>query len=131
MAKRSTSTYKPVRPRSRDRALGGWRGRLRLRRARPRREAVLVGGLALAVIVALATLGGAVLLAKVDHDWASIATVNGQSISREALRSRVSVLELLATERYSFIASEVGPGVISASEASDLQAGHPHHWPMP
>ncbi len=123
MAKRATSTYKPVRPRSRDRAVGGWRGRLRLRRARPRREAVLVGGLALAVIVALATLGGAVLLAKVDHDWASIATVNGQSISREALRSRVSVLELLATERYSFIASEVGPGVISASEASDLEAG--------
>jgi hypothetical protein len=81
-----------------------------------------VGGLAVAAVLAVATLGGAFLMAKADRDWATVATVNGRSISRETLRARVSVIGLLAQERYSFIGSKAGNGPITSEQAPGLQS---------
>ena len=121
MAKRGTSTYKPASTRQKGRPDGA-RGRLRFGRPHVRREVVLVGGLAAAVVLAVATLGGAFLLAKADRDWTTVATVNGHAINREALRARVSVLGFLAQERYSFIASKLGPGFINSGQVAGLQS---------
>jgi hypothetical protein len=122
MAKRRTSTYRPAKTRESGSTGGGSNRRLRLRRPRLRREVVLVGGLAAAVVLAVATLGGAFLLAKADHDWASVATVNGHSISREQLRARVSVLSFLAQERYAFIGHEAPGSFFTPDELSGLEA---------
>ncbi|MGD0019972.1 MAG: hypothetical protein ABSD62_12015 [Candidatus Limnocylindrales bacterium] len=87
-----------------------------------RREAVLVGALAVAVVLAAATLGAAFLMAKADHDWATVATVNGHSISREALRARVSVVGFLAQERYSFLGTKLGGGFLTSGELPGLES---------
>ena len=127
MAKRRTSTYRPVSAREGGRAgAGAGRlGRLRARLGVPRlrREVVLVGGLAVAAVVAVATLGGAFLAAKADRDWTAVASVNGHSISREALRARMTGVAFLAQERALFVASEVGPGFITAEQLPGLQSG--------
>ena len=131
MARRRTSNYKPAGTRSGTRPNGnaraGWRARLRLglpRLGLPhlRRELVVVGGLAIAAALALATLGGALLLAKADRDWTTVATVNGRSIDRESLRARVTVLSFLAEERYSFVSSKVATGFLTADQVPGLQA---------
>jgi hypothetical protein len=122
MAKRRTSTYRPAKTREGGSAGGGSGDRRRLRLPRLRREVVLIGGLAAAVVLAVATLGGAFLLAKADHDWTSVATVNGHSISREQLRARVSVLTFLAQERYAFIGHEAPGSFFTPDELSGLEA---------
>jgi len=93
----------------------------RIRLPRPRRELVIVGVFALAAIVGLGSLGAAAYLAKSDHDWASVATVDGPSISREQLRGRMAVLDLLAQERSAFISREVAIGNLSVAGATALQ----------
>src|SRR6202142_2621881 len=122
MAKRRTSTYRPAKARARGRASGGSGARPRLHLPGLRREVALIGGLAAAVVLAVATLGGAFLLAKADHDWTSVATVNGHSISREQLRARVSVLSFLAQERYAFIGHEAPGSFFTPDERSGLEA---------
>ena len=96
-------------------------GHRRFRGLRLRREIVVVSALALAVIVGLGSLGAAVYLAKSDHDWASVATVNGHSISREDLRGRMAVLGLLAQERVRFIAAVSGAN-LPAEQATALES---------
>ena len=95
--------------------------RARIHRPHPRREAVVIGALALAIVVGLGSLGGAYLLYKSNHDWTSVASVNGHSISREALRGRMAVLSLLAGERSNFVTEAVNAGQLDTSEATTLQ----------
>jgi hypothetical protein len=94
---------------------------LRLRLPRLRREAVILGAISLAVVVGVACLAGALLLAKIDRDWASVARVNGHDISREELRSRMTVTKFLAQQRSALVTSVSGFDLTSA-EASALQA---------
>ena len=77
---------------------------------------------ALAIVVALGCLGGAYVLNRLDHDWTSVATVNGHSISREALRGRIAVLGLLAQERVGFISDSVTAGALPSEEATALKS---------
>src|ERR1700690_501356 len=122
MAKRRTSTYRPAKAREGGSASGGSGVRPQLHLPGLRREVALIGGLAAAVVLAVATLGGAFLLAKADHDWTSVATVNGHSISREQLRARVSVLTFLVQERYAFIGHEAPGSFFTPDERSGLEA---------
>lgn len=85
-----------------------------------RRDLALLLGLLVAVPVALACLVGGWLLYQNDHDWAVIATVNGHDISRESLRARMDVLELLADQRTSFIAERATAGDMTDSEGEAL-----------
>ncbi len=81
----------------------------------------MVATFALAIVVALGCLGGAYLLSKLDHDWTSVAAVNGHSISREALRGRIAVLGLLAQERVGFIDNSVTAGTLPSEQATALK----------
>ena len=122
MAKRGTSNYRPASAARNTRSGSPAKGRLRLARPRLRRDIILVGGLALAVVVAAATLGGALFLAKENADWASVASVNGHSIDRQALRGRVAVLSFLADQRAAFIQSTVSGSYFTPDELSGLEA---------
>jgi hypothetical protein len=93
----------------------------RIRHARPRREVVILGSLALALIIGIGSIGGAYLLYRSNHDWASVATVNGQSISREQLRGRIAVLALLAQERDGFVSDALARGDITSAQAATLR----------
>ena len=101
------------------RSLGAIRSRIG--RLHARREIVIVGAFALALVIGLSSIGGAYLLYRSGHDWASVATVNGQSISREALRGRMAVLRLLAQERDSFIGEQLSANVIPSDAVATLQ----------
>jgi hypothetical protein len=130
---RKRKTYLSTPPRERVRArvereraatggpglLGRLRGRLP--RLRARRELVIVGGIALAAVVGLACLGTALLLAKIDRDWASVAKVNGHDISREELRSQLSITRLLEEQRSALITRFSG-SQLTANEAYALQS---------
>ena|ERR1035437_769455 len=99
-----------------------WLGRpaigSRVRRPRRRREGVILAVLALAIVVGLGALGTGLYMAKANQDWASVAKVNGTSISREALRGRMAVLKLLTTERETFIRQQVTAGKLTSDEAA-------------
>lgn len=101
MARRRTSNYRPAS--TRPAAKPGRLSRLRPRLPRVRREWAILGALALAALVALGALGTALLQAKIERDWATIATVNGQGIDRESLRGRVAVIDFLTKEREFFL----------------------------
>jgi hypothetical protein len=118
MAKRSTSNYKPAS--TRRKAAGG--RRFHLPRPHVRRELAVLGGFALVAVVAASLLGGAILLAKADRDWATVASVNGHNISREALRARMSILKFVATEQYEFDAAQARKETITAAQLSGVQA---------
>jgi hypothetical protein len=118
--RRPKATTRPSGRFGRVRGLFGAAG-ARIHRPHPRREVVIVGSLALAVVVGLGSIGGAYLLYRSDHDWASVATVNGHSISREALRGRMAVLALLAQDRSGFIGSAALAGNLSSDEAVALK----------
>jgi hypothetical protein len=104
--------------RARSRAGSVW---TRFARLRLRREVAVVGAFALAVVVGLGSLGTALYLTKSDHDWASVATVNGHSISREDLRGRMAVLGLLARERVAFLGG-VSTAYLPAEQASAIES---------
>ena len=63
--------------------------RRRFHRPHPRRELVIVGSLALAVIFGVASLGAGYLLFRSDRDWTAVATVNGHDVSRENFTGKV------------------------------------------
>ncbi len=122
MARRGTSNYRPAGTAGSGRGGAAPKGRLHRHVPRLRRDLVLVGGLAAAVVVAVAALGGAFLLAKENGDWATVASVNGHSISREALRGRVGVLAFLADERSAFIEHSALGSFFTPDELPGLQA---------
>ncbi len=96
--------------------------RAHVHRPHLRREIVIVGSLLLAVIVGLGSLGLGLYMSKSDHDWASVATVNGSSVSRETLRGRMAVLGLLGQERSQFIGTAANAGNLPAEQAPALQS---------
>jgi hypothetical protein len=95
--------------------------RAHVHRPHPRREIVIVGSFLLAVVVGLGSLGLGLYMSKADHDWASVATVNGNSVSRETLRGRMAVLGLLGQERSQFIGAAANAGNLAAEQAPALQ----------
>ncbi len=95
--------------------------RSRVRRPHPRREVVIVGGFGVAIVLGLGSLGAGYLVIRCDHDWTSVASVNGHDISREALRGRMAVLALLAQERSQFVGEGVLAGTLTSEEATGLQ----------
>ena len=94
----------------------------RIRRPRAGREIVVIATLGLAAVIGLSCLGGAFLLYRNDHDWASVATVNGTSIDRERLRGRLAVLKLLGQERTKNISSAFAAGAITSDQAAALES---------
>jgi hypothetical protein len=92
-----------------------------IKRSRLRRERTLLALIAVAILAGIGSLGASLYFAKSDHDWASVATVNGHSISREALRGRMAVLTLLAQERESFLAEEVSAGRLPSDQGATLE----------
>jgi hypothetical protein len=92
-----------------------------MRLRRPRRELIVVGSLALAIAVGIGSMGGAYLLYRLNHDWTDVATVNGHSISREALRGRMAALTFLAGERIRVIDRAFAAGDITADQSTTLQ----------
>ena len=99
----------------------GAASRRRVRRPHPRRELVIVGSLALAVIFGIASLGAGYLLFRSDRDWTAVATVNGHDVSREALRARMAVLGLLASERASLDAGAAMAGYLTSDQGTALE----------
>jgi hypothetical protein len=93
----------------------------RIHRPHPRRELVILGSLALAVVVGVGSIGGAYLLYRSNHDWTSVASVNGHDISREQLRGRMAVLALLAQERDTFIGDAFARADITADQEAALR----------
>ena len=94
----------------------------RLRRPHPRREAVIVASVAMAAVLALGCLGGALLLSKINRDWATVATVNGHNISREDLRNRMGLTTFLATQRSLLVPSWSGLSQEAAANLRNLAA---------
>src|ERR1035437_8984680 len=92
-----------------------------IKRSRLRRERTILALIAVAILAGIGSLGASLYFAKADHDWASVATVNGHSISREALRGRMAVLALLAQEREAFLAEEVSAGRLPSDQAATLE----------
>jgi parvulin-like peptidyl-prolyl isomerase len=92
-----------------------------MHRPHPRRELVIIGTFGLVLAVGLGSIGGAYLLYRSDHDWASVATVNGHDISRETLRGRMAVLSLLAQERSGYIGDAYAQGDVTADQATALR----------
>ena len=70
----------------------------RVHRPHPRREIVVLGALILAVVLGVGSLAAGYLQSRLEHDWTSVASVNGHAISREALRGRMAVLSFLAAD---------------------------------
>jgi hypothetical protein len=93
----------------------------RIHRPHPRREVVILATFGLVIVVGLGSIGGAYLLYRSDHDWTSVATVNGHDISRETLRGRMAVLSLLAQERSGYIGDAYAKGYITADQATALR----------
>jgi hypothetical protein len=118
MAKRNTSNYKPAAARAK--TVSG--RRFHLPHPHLRREFVILGGLAVVVVLAAAALGGAMIIAKADHDWASVASINGHNISREALRPRLTVIKFLAGEQYAYASTKASGGAITSEQLPGLQA---------
>jgi hypothetical protein len=114
----------PAKPMGRFRRIRGLASAVgsRIHRPHPRREVVIVGSLALAVVIGVGSIGGAYLLYRSNHDWTSVASVNGHDISREQLRGRMAVLSLLAKERTQFIEGAVAAGYATSDEASTVQS---------
>ena len=93
----------------------------RIHRPHPRREVVILGSLALAVVIGVGSIGGAYLLYRSNHDWTSVASVNGHDISREQLRGRMAVLSLLAQERDAFIGDALLKDDLTTDQAAALR----------
>jgi hypothetical protein len=89
---------------------------------RARREAAILVSLAVVVVIAVASLGGALLMMKIDRDWASVASVNGHEVNRETLRARLPVIEFLAQERATFVAQRIQTGDVTQEDAPSLRA---------
>jgi hypothetical protein len=82
------------------------------------REWAILGALGLAAVVALGAFGVGLLQAKIQQDWATVATVNGRAIDRGSLRGRVAVLQFLAQERAFFL--QRSPGSLTSDELPAL-----------
>jgi len=124
MGKRSTSRYRstvghdsaPARRRLSTPFSGRKRG---LGRSR---ELAILAAFGAVVVLAVAGLAGALLMAKMERDWAAVATINGQSINRETLRAREKVIAFLAQERAVHDADKADLEVIPAEHLIAVRA---------
>jgi hypothetical protein len=85
----------------------------------------MLGALALVAVIGLGALGVAMLGAKIERDWTTVATVNGHGIDRESLRARVAVLDFLAKERAFFLQRSSSPVTPEQLPALLNQAAEP------
>jgi hypothetical protein len=82
---------------------------------------VVLGALILAVVLGVGSLAAGYLQSRLEHDWTSVASVNGHAISREALRGRMAVLSFLAGERATFLGEAATAAQLSKTEATTLE----------